>query len=369
MFVYYDESILTHVASIRGYFGLSSSYKENKKLSEYLKRNNPKKIYLLLIDGLGVNLINKKLSEDSFLRKHLFDSTSTVFPATTTAATTSIRNGKAPNENGWLGWSQYLKEVDDIIIPFRSRSFYDDKEYENCIFNKCVPVLTTEQELNKKGISATTVFPLFDEDGVEDFDELCNRLIYYSNCKDYKYIYAYWDKYDTYMHEYGPSSKICDSYLEHINYEIENLCDNLSPDTMLIVVADHGQVDIKRNYNLCGSEYDKYFSKKPHLEPRAMNFFIKKDLREEFEKKFKEEFSKEFVLLSHDQILETKLFGNNKNHPRFEEFVGDYIAIATSDMTLAYRANKNKVYFKGQHAGICEDELMIPVITFIAKEK
>ncbi|MBQ6126754.1 MAG: alkaline phosphatase family protein [Erysipelotrichaceae bacterium] len=367
MIVYYDESILTYVASIRNYFGLTSSYPANEALSALLNEKRPEKIFLMLIDAMGSNLIERKLPEDSFLRKHMTYVTTTVFPSTTTAATTAIRNGRAPNENAWLGWCQYLKEADDIIVPLRSCSFYEDRIYPGDIMNQYVPVSSTENELNRIGIKARNLYPSFREDGCEDFDEMCGRLIRFSNDEDFRYIYAYWDKYDSYMHKHGPSSKICDAYLNFLDREIENLAENLAEDTMLIVTADHGQVDTNRVYNLYGSPFDAYFSMRPSIEPRAMTFFIKEGMQEEFAKKFKETFENDYVLLTHRQVLETRLFGDHENHPRFEEFVGDFLAIAKSDLVLDYsdRPKNSKGKFGGMHAGMCEDELMIPVITYM----
>ena len=363
MIVYYDESILSYVASIRRYFGLSSEYEPNTKFSNLISSKKPKKIFLLLVDGMGANLINNKLPEDSFLRKNMIFKTTTVFPSTTTAATTSIRNGKAPNQNAWLGWIQYFKEVNDFVIPFRNKGFYNDKTYGDNFAYNIIPVSFTEDELKKSLIKSKTLFPAFMEDGCDDFDTMCNRLIDHSKNSEYEYVYAYWDKYDSYMHEHGPSSKICDAYLEYINYEIERVANNLSDDTMLIVIADHGQIDVKEEYNLYGSKYQKYFRNKPSLEPRAMTFYIKDEYKDEFEKEFKNEFEDRFVLLTHKQVLETHLFGDKQNHLRFEEFIGDFIAIGKGNTILAYKEQPIPS-MKGQHAGMLEDELMVPVIVY-----
>ena len=361
MFLNYEGSVLSYVASIRRYFGLASSYSSDPSLSDILDRQRPEKVFVLLVDGMGANLIKRKLAADSFLNRNLLAKTNTVCPSTTTAATSAIRNGRPPCENGWLGWSQYLKEADDIIIPFRSMGFYNDVCYEKDIFKRYVPIPTTEEELNKAGIEARILFPSFEEDGCEDFDEMCCRLADFSYSDQYRYIYAYWDKYDTYMHEYGPSHKICDSYLEHINYEIENLVNNLSEDTMLIVTADHGQVDIHRHFNLCRSEFEKYLVRRPSLEQRAMSLSIRKGMEKEFEKRFKECFENDYILLSRAQAIAGNLFGDKPRHPRFDEFVGDYIAIAKSDMVLIYR-ERDECHYPGQHAGICDDEIYVPII-------
>ena len=360
MFVNYDGSVLSYVASIRKYFGLSHVYNDDPSLTKILNEQRPEKVFVLLVDGMGARLLDRKLPEDAFLRRNMLAAPMTVFPTTTTAATTSIRNGRPPCENGWLGWMQYLEEVDDIIIPFRSMGYYSEVVYDEDIFRRYVPVTATEEELRRIGIPARILFPSFEEDGCEDLDEMCCRLADLSY-SDYRYVYAYWDKYDSYMHEHGPSSKICDSYLEHINYEIENLAKNLSKDTLLIVTADHGQVDINRFYNLWHSEFDPFFSRRPSLEQRAMAFNIKKGMEKQFEKLFKQCFENDYILLNKAQVISSKLFGDRPNHPRFEQFIGDFIAIAKSDMVLIYKERGN-LYYSGQHAGICDDELYVPII-------
>lgn len=362
MFVYHDESILSYVASIRRHFGLSSSCKDNDSLTKLIEQRNPSKIFLFLVDGMGANLINKKLPEDSFLRKNMLFTTTSLFPTATTAVTTSVRNGKQPCENAWMGWVQYIKEVDDYIIPFLGHGFYSEKEYGN-IMDKTFPINYMEDELTRKGIKARRLFPSFEKDGCENINEMCSRLAYYSNSDEYEFIYAYWDKYDSYMHEYGPNSSISNNYLNHINFEIEHLANSLSQDTMLIVIADHGQIEVKEEYNICGSKFDKYLRLKPSLEPRCTALYIKEGMNEEFEKEFKKEFEDRFILLSHQQVLDMKLFGDKKSHPRFEEFIGDFIAVGKANTVLSYK-EKYEPSLKGQHAGICDDEIYVPVIVF-----
>ena len=362
MLVDYKDGILSYIASIRNYFKLESSYEPNKELDEVFTYKKPNKVFLYLIDGMGANLIEKKLPKDSFLRKNMLYKTKTVFPATTTAATTSIRNGQAPNENAWLAWTQYVEEVNDNIIPFKNTGYYSNNKYDNGYFSKLVPVKFTEDELNEKGIKAKTVFPNFMEDGFDDIDSQINELIRCSNEEDYRYIYAYWDKYDTYMHEYGPSDKICDSYLLHINYQIERLAQNLSEDTLLIVVADHGQIDVKRYYDFRNSEFVKMFYRLPSFETRAQSFYVKDEYKKEFEELFNKTFKEDFILLDKKQVFERKIFGDKESHPKFEEFLGDYLAIAISDMSFV---SIDKEFIKGHHAGLCDDETAIPVIVYM----
>lgn len=363
MIVSYDKSILTYISAIRSYYGLSYTYNPNKKLENLLIKRGPQKVFVLLVDGMGLKLIERKLPKDSFIRKHLLFSTTTVFPSATTAATTSILNGKGPNENCWLGWAQYFKEVDDVVIPFKGRSYYSNKDYGSDFMEHYFPYKNIAEELNDLGVSATTIFPDFVSGGAHSFSDLCNRLERYSANNEYQFIYAYWDKYDSYMHIYGPDNSYCDDYLFEIDKHLDTLASKLSNDTMLVVIADHGQVNITNTINLYQTKYREYFSKKPSLEPRATAFFIKDEYKNIFEKDFIEEYENDFILLTHQQVLDLKIFGEKDNHPRFEEFIGDYLAIAKNNVAFSYQEN-NRDNYKGQHGGMNDDELMIPVIVY-----
>ena len=67
---------------------------------------------------MGYNILNRTLNEESFFRKNLVKRLTSVFPATTTAATTSIRTGLDPIEHCWLGWNTYIKPIDQVITLF-----------------------------------------------------------------------------------------------------------------------------------------------------------------------------------------------------------------------------------------------------------
>ena len=364
MVVNYEDGILSSVAALRAYYGLSSSYEPDERLAKVIAEKKPEKIFLMLVDAMGANLIKKKLPADAFVNRNMLYKTETVFPPTTTAATTAILNGKAPNENAWLGWAMYFKELSATIIPFWNEDKYTGKEYPGFI-EKTLPVTRIEKELNEKGYCAKTLNPGFTEEDPHSLEEMVDRLIAISKDKETDFVYAYWDKYDSQMHKTGPDSAEADRMLEHINAELERLAQGLAEKTMLIVVADHGQVQTHREINLRKTSLDKYLLHEPAIEPRAVAFYVREEDREAFAKGFKEMFEKDFVLLDHKQVVETGLFGTKKSHPRFEEFIGDFMAIAKSDLCLLYEYEETKGQrFHGQHAGMCPDEVYIPVIVY-----
>lgn len=367
MIVNYEEGILSYISSIRKHYGLPYYYNDNEKFSSLIKDNRFKQIILVLIDGMGSRLLDKYLDQNKFLNKYKQGETFTVFPPTTTAATTAILNGKSPNQTCWLGWIQYIKEVNDEIVPFYNSGYYTNIHYEANLMKKLYPDDNIIDELNKSGISATKIYPEFDPTfGCQNIDEFTEKIIKESHTKDNQFIYAYWDKYDSLMHKTGPSSKEAIALLNNINDKLEYVAENLAPDTLMCIIADHGQVDITSDIEILKTKLPKYFQRRPDIEPRALNFHIKKEYLDEFRTEFLKLYEDDCVLLSHQEVLDTHLFGSNKNHPLFEEKIGDFIAIVKNDKIFVLD-KEPKFHFKGAHAGCHIDELMIPLICYYKK--
>ena len=74
--------------------------------------------------------------------KNRIKSITSVFPPTTTAATTSMLSGLNPNEHGWLGWDLYFKKEDlfksDTIESYiqRCKNFLKLYNYFNDLHKK-----------------------------------------------------------------------------------------------------------------------------------------------------------------------------------------------------------------------------------------
>ena len=89
-----------------------------KELDVYLLQEKYKNIVLLLYDGLGSSILDKFLPKESFLQKNKVCNISSVFPATTVAATTSVLTGLEPSEHGWLGWDMFFKDDNETVSVY-----------------------------------------------------------------------------------------------------------------------------------------------------------------------------------------------------------------------------------------------------------
>lgn len=364
MFVNYNDCILNIVAAIRNYLGLDSSYQANAYFADRLNSQKPQRIILVLIDGMGSRLIDRKLADDGFFKQHRLFEISTVFPTTTTAATTAVENGLSPNENGWIGWNQYFKEVDDFVVPFLGEGYYSKRDYGYDFVRKILPVTTTADELNARGIKAKKIEGSFSPAGAKNIEEFADMIVK-DSYSDNRYVYAYWDQYDSLMHKVGVDNEKSDAYLRHIESVFAKRMPELNEGTMVVIVADHGLVDIEEEINVYETPLNDFLIRPIAVEPRATAFYVKDDAKTDFASYFKKHYADDFVLLTKDQVLKTHLLGDHKNHERLTDFVGDFMAIAKGHKHFVYHKEPSSFKFLGAHAGCHIDELMVPVITYV----
>ena len=348
--------------SVRKYYGLEQYHKSNETVDKWLNNNQFRCIITLLVDAMGVSILKEHLRENDFLRKYISEEITTVFPPTTTAATTSFRNGKYPIENAWLGWNQYFKDVEDNLILFFSKSQYQDMDYPGYV-GKYIPVNTTVNDLKNEGIKATEVWPRWGSVNSNDtFEEMMNSILNLS--KTNQFIYAYWDEFDTYMHKNGTKCSGTKVLMSSINLNIETMAHNLPKDVGLMIVADHSQIEIEQ-YEIPEVEKLIHCLKcKPELEPRTIGFHVKEEKETEFLELYHQYFENDYQLYSHEEVFQRNIFGKGEPNSKAEEFIGNYVAVAKTNRTFKYGSK----VVKGDHAGGTIEEALIPLILFTNKQ-
>ncbi|MBO4506248.1 MAG: phosphodiesterase, partial [Lachnospiraceae bacterium] len=102
----------------------------------------------------------------------------------------------------------------------------------------------------------------------------------------------------------------------------------------------------------------------PSIEPRALNLFVKPELRQHFEEEFNKFFGDCFILMTKQEVTESRLFGTGTDHACFRDMLGDYLAVAVGDTTI-FNTREEQEKFIGVHAGLTKDEMTIPLIIMV----
>ena len=344
--------------SLRSHLNLPVYHGTDPDVDEWIRENRIERVIVLLIDAMGTSILKRHLTENSFFLSHMLKSVSTVFPPTTSAATTAIRTGKMPVETGWLGWNQYFKEKDDNIILFMNRSQYGKKEYPGFSYS-ALPISFTEDEMKEQGCS---LWPGWAENNAcNTYEDMWKKLIQLDREEKYRYIYAYWDRLDSLMHVEGPGSDKTGRYLEEMDRITLAYAPELASHTGLVILADHSQIDVRdrdleEHPALC-----ECFRKLPALEPRTVSFCIHENRKKFFEKEFRRIYGNDFDLYTKEEVIERNMFGTGIPQERFPEFIGDYVAVAKNDVSLFCHRKKE---VRGDHAGGREEEAMVPLILY-----
>lgn len=375
----YENCAVNLISSVAKKFGVDTKHKTQPYVDEVLKKN-PKNIVILVLDGMGKNILEFHLPEKSFLRKNYVCEMSSIFPSTTTAATMSFKTGLYPIEHGWLSLFLYFKEVGEAVNLYLNTNAYSRKPVvKQHIASTVLPythILEKIQE-NNENIRTYAICPPEARDiygpsqlTYDNFDEMCTLIKTLCSTNEKKVIYAYHNHPDDTMHKTGPYSSETTDKLLDIDAQLSVLSTNCK-DTLFIISADHGQFETTEVIDL--SDFPDIMDTllmPPTGGARAFNLFIKNDKQNLFKKLIKKHFGDKFILLSKKQILEMNLFGYGTPHPKIDDFIGDFWLISVDEANLfcstLYKLPKKQTL--GSHGGLTKEEMVTPLILHYAKK-
>lgn len=381
----YTNSIVNFSCSILKHFGVPVRH-NSLPAADAVLAGNYKHVVVLLLDGLGVNILEKQLSPDAFLRRQLLTPYSSVFPPTTTASTTSMLSGLTPIEHGWLGWDVYFKQIDKTVTCFWG-TVADTKEPAApfSAARKYLPYKEIHQQINEANarvpgdgspVHADLVFP-FGPKPFPKIDDWVAEIKRQATQDTRTFTYAYWENPDHDLHFNGTDNPVVHKTVLDLNARIEKLCSELT-DTVVFVTADHGHIDVTNEcYETDFPELTKMFIRRASIEPRGTSFFIKPEYLKSavspgkadyapghdtlFACEFERLFGNDYVLFTRDEVFEKQIFGTGEPNAELTG-IGDYVAVAVGHRTLYPTKFMYDKHFKSHHAGMTADEMTIPLI-------
>ena len=372
----YDNCILGTITSILKYYNVETKHKSSEKIDKILHQKEYKNVILLLLDGLGEHILNKDLP-NGYLKNNQIDCVTSVYPSTTTAALTTYYSGKPPYETGWIAWSQYFKEYGRALDMFSHNESYMREPLKKPLIDVFKTIVNYESifeqiEKASKDVKAYEIEPEYAERRAKrsiranNLDELIMNIQDLCDNPDKKFIFAYSDNPDGLLHKYGVESKEVKEFLIEAESKIQDMCNKMEDDTIVIITADHGHKDIEKAYTLLDyPEIQECLIMPASLESRVLTFWVKEGMEKIFEERFNKIFKDEFWLMTKDEFLNKYHFlGFGKKHLKIDDFIGNYIAlsVAGSIIRLETFLAEGKPVKKSTHCGLTKEEMEIPII-------
>lgn len=380
----YNHCILNLITSILKNYEVETKYNSLEKIDKLLEKQY-KNVVLVILDGMGENIL-ENISPNGIFFKNKIDEITSVYPSTTTAAMTTYYSGLPPVETGWIAWSQYFKEYGRNIDVLPEKDSYTGEKLKvkNQKISDIIGYKTIYEQIKEKNSDIKTyeIMPSYCAKKAKmtmtanTVEEICESIVTLCKNTENKFIMAYNDNPDGIIHKNGCYSEETKKFILETEREFEKMLQELKDtNTVVILSADHGHQDINETIDILELEkIQECLIMPPTLESRMVGFFVKYNKRKEFENTFNSLFKDKYMLYSREDLFKSNLLGYGNKHKKLEDFVGDYIAIAISDVrikigTYLSREMKHPDEKKSTHCGLTKNEMEVPLIVFDLKDK
>lgn len=338
-----------------------------------------RQIVLLVIDGLGDDWL-LATDPDGLLARARLGALSSVFPPTTAAAITTYLTAEAPRQHGLTGWFMWLKELGAVLTVLPGHPRYGGAGYTAAgldvgmlfghtpVFARIdtVSTMVSPAKIARSDFNLAHLGParLRSFKHLKGMFRQIRRAVRWARAPGF--IYAYWSELDHLGHQHGIGSPQARAHLAQIEQQLAWLLAALAgTDTVLLVCADHGQIDSDSaaltdvrehpvladclRLPLCG-------------EPRAAYAYVRPDRVAAFERYCTEQLGGRFDLHRSEDLIRAGLFGDGPSHPRLAERVGDYTLLARDRYVIRDPLPCDRPFRQiGAHGGLSHAELMVPL--------
>lgn len=377
---YEESTIVNLMSSITKKFGGEHDYNELKALPRK-SIEKYESIVLVVIDALGYDYLQNQ--KESFLYKNLHAKITSIFPTTTSCANIAFFCGYPAQQTGLHNWYVNSIKAEGILsaLPFKLKTdkHPNSLEEKGFVIEDFVKAKSLHKEFNAntfiisspvEATSNITKYLCRDATLIasEGFQKILDDTKKVSQYKGKKFVHAYIGELDKIMHIHGPSSQEVKDLFQQIDEHVEDLAKNLSKNTKLIVVSDHGQIesDINDIVHLQELGLDDCYSTKPVANDRVVDFFIRPHKVEKFEKEIKNKIGDKGTLHKGVELIKKGYFGKGTVNNDLKKRVGDYILIMNKNYVM-----KDKPFspefedeWLGYHGALTDNEFYVPLITY-----
>lgn len=206
---------------------------------------------VLLIDGLGYDLLRDCGDIAPFLSSLLTDSPMTVgVPSTTATSLTSLGTGLTAGQHGVMGYTSRVPGTDNRLNTLKWDQPIDPREWQ--------PHASVLHSMRAAGIDASVVNDAkFAESGltlcsqrdvpfhgINTVWERLDAIVDAIELGPRSVVYAYDSRLDHTGHGHGTDSSHWRETLTKIDTDVRQLREDLPADTVLVITADHGMIDL-----------------------------------------------------------------------------------------------------------------------------
>lgn len=322
-----------------------------------------RQICLLVLDGVGWDQLREYASIAPNLAALQGGPITSVAPTTTATALASIVTGATPGEHGLVGYRMMVSgEVLNVLRwavdgADRSRQLRPETLQRFPAFlGKDVPVVTPEEFAGTSfsaahlrgaehvGYRAASSMPI----------EVGRQL-----AAGKRFVYAYYGGVDKIAHERG-FGEFYEAELAAADRLVGQILDRLPAGAILMVTADHGQVEVGGNIVYPAPEV-LALSASLSGEGRFRWFHARKGARDELLEACRSEFGDSGWVYSRQQLIDLGVFGPTVG-PQVERRLGDVAVLARDNVSYFDPLDSGPFELICRHGSLTSAEVLVPLV-------
>jgi hypothetical protein len=368
--------LIRALATLCGVEHLNSPW-PTKKLAQLIEPADH--FVFILLDGLGMNILNR-LPADAFFRRSFRMQLNSTCPSTTACALTAVATGHWASRHGVAGWFTHLPDLGftATVLPFAERFAHQPltarglRPEDVFPLPPILPLMTHRAASLSPSYIANTTYNNYCRGGTtglaykkiaDAVDQIVHRI---DAAAEPTYTYLYLDEIDTLCHHVGVEHEAVDVRVVAIATELDKLAEALAGRAKIVCTADHGLIDVPApNQTLLrnGDPLLELLTVPPSGDARMPIFHLRAGTRDAFVEQFAQRFGESMALVDSDRADAMRLFGPEAMPTAIRRRFGDFIAFPFKPATLAYLPPEKQpghVFF-AVHAGLSPDEMHVPL--------
>ena len=340
------------------------------------------RVCLLLVDGLGWELLQANPISAPFLNSIAREPLTAGFPATTAASLSSLGIGVPPGEHGLVGYTMALPGYDRAFNAL-TWSLYGVGPrvdlVDELVPESFQPLPTLAERAGAAGMRIHHLGPAFHEwsgltraigrgerfhpaGSLEAVAEGALRLLNAPRT----FVFGYHPRVDAAGHVHGVASQAWKDELVAVDHAVRQLAEQLPPQTVLIVTGDHGMVDLRPEEKLDLADNPDLAAGVRILggEARARYVGTEPGATEDVLSAWRSKLGDRMWVWGKEEAIAIGLFGPRVTD-RARERMGDIIAAAHARVGIVERnVDPAQARLNGHHGSVTPAEQLVPLLVY-----
>lgn len=342
------------------------------------------RVVVVLVDGLGLEQLQARFGYAPLLRKApLLMELDAAFPTTTAASLASLGTATPVGVHGLTGYDSYSPELGEAVNMLGNW----DRRVDPSTWQ---PVPTVLQRAEQAGIDAVTVSrKKFRQSalttaalrggrfvGADTAPARVRAALENLTAGKRCLMYFYWDDLDKTGHASGWQSERWSEHLEELDGALRTLAAGVPKNTLVVLTADHGMVDVPRDGRLDVSGIPGLLDdvQTTFGEPRCLQLRLnpqdsdsaRQELQSQVIQRWRDEFGASVHAATREQLIHGGWYGAPEAvRAEVVGRIGDVVLVpAEVDMALhdIARIGGNTLSMVGQHGGLSRAESAVPLV-------